>query len=235
MVATVVVVALVVVVEVVGLSEFPQAVIETAREMATRPLSNLFENFILSSLNISPKGVVIYINITPCIVQFQQPFINFREIYVNVFNLNVFCLISKREKVIYVFLKKLLQVVKISFIIVLKSWIFSLKCENLFSARFSALHMTKFCSKGRRKIMDKKPILRFRFILIFAVLLLIAMFILYMIQTNLEDVIDEEKPATTTTASFENTPQTTTSPSESVQTTTTTTIDQNIVTLSPPQ
>lgn len=84
--------------------------------------------------------------------------------------------------------------------------------------------------------MDKKPILRFRFILIFAVLLLIAMFILYMIQTNLEDVIDEEKPATTTTASFENTPQTTTtSPGESVQTTTTTTIDQNIVTISPPQ
>lgn len=84
--------------------------------------------------------------------------------------------------------------------------------------------------------MDKKPILRFRFILIFAVLLLIAMFILYMIQTNLEDVIDEEKPATTTTVSFENTPQTTTtSPGESVQTTTTTTIDQNIVTISPPQ
>ena len=40
---------------------------------------------------------------------------------------------------------------------------------------------------------NKKPFLRFRFIVIFAVLLLVAMFILYMLQTSLEDILDEEK------------------------------------------
>lgn len=85
--------------------------------------------------------------------------------------------------------------------------------------------------------MDKKPILRFRFILIFAILLLIAMFILYMVQTSLEDVIDGEKPATTTTlkAEYDAPTTTTTSPDDVTQTTTTTTIDENIVTISPPQ
>ncbi len=81
--------------------------------------------------------------------------------------------------------------------------------------------------------MNKKPVLRFRFIVIFAVLLLVAMFILYMVQTSLEDVIDEEKPATTTTVPYENISTTTTAPEQT--TTTTTTIDENIVTISPPQ
>ena len=54
---------------------------------------------------------------------------------------------------------------------------------------------------------EKKPVLRFRFIVVFAVLLLAAMFVVYMLQTSLEDVLGndgnggkDKNTATTTTA-----------------------------------
>ena len=76
---------------------------------------------------------------------------------------------------------------------------------------------------------NKKPFLRFRFIVIFAVLLLVAMFILYKLQTSLEDILDEEKKnkktTTTTTVVTQN---------ENAITTTVTTVDEDIVTIKTP-
>lgn len=83
--------------------------------------------------------------------------------------------------------------------------------------------------------MERKPILRFKFIIIFAVLFLVAMFILYMVQTKLEDVIEDEKPAVSTTVEDDGQTTSTTPPSANKETEITTTLDENIVTLAPPQ
>ena len=78
---------------------------------------------------------------------------------------------------------------------------------------------------------EKKPFLRFRFIVIFAVLLLVAMFILYMIQTSLEDILEENekngKTSQTTTVTQSDNKTTTT-------VTTVTTVDENIMTITTP-
>lgn len=75
---------------------------------------------------------------------------------------------------------------------------------------------------------EKKPFLRFRFIVIFAVLLLVAMFILYMIQTSLEDILEENEKNGKTSQT------TTVTQSDNKTTTTVTTVDENIMTITTP-
>lgn len=69
----------------------------------------------------------------------------------------------------------------------------------------------------------KKPLLRFRFVIIFAILLLIAMFVLYMIQTSLEDVLDEKEKKNSTTTTVTTSQMTTTTTNDEVVYMTTTT------------
>lgn len=49
------------------------------------------------------------------------------------------------------------------------------------------------CIMKENDRQQKRPVLRFRFIILFSVLLLAAIFVIYMLGTSLEDVID--KPA----------------------------------------